>query len=480
MRDHSRRSRAVSALGLLLAACLSPSDASPPALELPASSAPAEDLATWWTRFQDPQLDALIAHALEHNQDLAIAAARVLEAAALVRNADDWLPDANFSASAGRNETSDKNAFPRFAGIDRDNSAHAASVDITWELDLWGRIRAAHDAALADLLQNRENLHGARAAIAAQTAQSYFRLVAIDLRLRLSEDTLQNRRDVQRIQQRRLALGTGTPLEAHQAEADAEAVASLLPRLHQAQTSAARALLLLTGEQPAALQSPALQRRADLPSPPPVPPDLPSDLLARRPDIRAAEAALAAASARVDEARARYFPTIRLTGSIGQQSESLTDLFVSPATVWAFAASIFQPLTGLREIDAQHDAAQARRLQAEAGYVRTVQTAFAEAYDAIGTRAASHDTLTAQQRRIDALQNAERVATARHDAGAGSFLDLLDARRDLLTVRQERIDTAADELVATVDVYRALGGGWSEAAPAPAGASGGGSDGASR
>lgn len=449
------------ALALLLAAaCGTPAPIAKPELELPPAVTPAEDLAAWWARFGDRDLDALLVRVLDHNQDLAIAAARVLEAAALVRNADDLLPDANLSASAGRTQTSDRNAFPRFAGIDRRNSAHAVGLDVTWELDLWGRIRAGNDAAVADLLKNREDHNGVRAALAAQAAQSYFRLVAIDRRLQLAEATLQNRTDALRIQQRRQQAGTGTALEVHQAEAEVEAVAGTLPRLRQAQASAERALLVLAGDSPQAIATPLLPRRADLPAPPPVPAGLPSDLLARRPDVRAAEAALAASSARVAEARGRYFPTIRLTGNVGQESESLSDLFIGPAAIWGFAGSLVQPLFALRKIDAQVDAAEARRLQAEAGYVLTVQRAFAEVYDALGSRTASHDTLASQARRVEALVQAERIAAARHEAGAGAFLDLLDARRALLAVQQERIDTAADELVATVDVYRALGGGW--------------------
>ncbi len=453
------RATLLSAL-LLTAACGTARYEPPPTLDLPASDVPAEDLAAWWSRFGDQDLDALIVRVLEHNRDLAAASARVLEAAALVRNADDLLPVANLNASAGRNQSSDRNAFPRFAGIDRRNSAHSIGLDVTWELDLWGRIRAGSDAATADLLAKRENLHGVRAALAAQAAQSYFRLVAIDRQLQLAEETLANRTDALRIQQRRQQSGTGTPLEVHQAEAEVEAVTATLPRLRQAQASAERALLVLAGASPQAIATPLVVRRADLPAPPQVPPGLPSDLLARRPDVRAAEAALAAASARVTEARTRYFPTIRLTGNVGQESESLANLFTGPAAVWSFAGSLVQPLLGLRKIDAQVDSAQARRLQAEADYVRTVQTAFAETYDALGARTASHDTLTAQARRVDALQNAERIAASRHAAGAGAFLDLLDARRALLAVRKERIDTAADELAATVDVYRALGGGW--------------------
>lgn len=452
------------ALLALFAACSVPTPP-PPRPELPPLTAAAEDLTAWWSRFADADLDALLQRVLVHNTDLAAAAARVLEAAALVRNADDLLPVADLRASAGRNQTSDRNAFPRFAGIDRRNSSHAIALDVTWELDLWGRVRAANDAAAADLLQKEQTRHALRAALAAQAAQSYFRLVAIDRRLAVAEATLQNRQEALRIQQARHRAGTGTQLEVHQAEAELEAVAATLPRLRQAQQVAARALLLLAGDAPAQIAVPLLPRASALPVPPAIPAGLPADLLTRRADVRAAEAGLAAASARLAEAKSRYFPTIRLTATAGQESESLADLFTSPATIWNLAGGLTQPLLGLRKIEAQADAAEARRLQAEADYVRAVQTAFAEAYDALGARSASREALQRMTRREELLRAAERIAAARHQAGESAFLELLDAQRNLLAVQQERIDTAADELVATVDVYRALGGGWE---PGPA------------
>ncbi|MCA8974983.1 MAG: TolC family protein, partial [Planctomycetes bacterium] len=188
--------------------------------------------------------------------------------------------------------------------------------------------------------------------------------------------------------------------------------------------------------------------------------DLPSDLLARRPDVAAAEAGLAGASSRVVEARSRYFPSIRLTGRYGQESESLADLFKGAATIWDLAGGLVQPIFNLHQIDAGVDAAEARCARAEAEYVRTVQAAFTEAYDALSARSANGATLAAEQRHLTALEEAERIAALRHDAGVGSYLELLDVRRSLLAVRSARIDTAAAELRATIDVYRALGGGW--------------------
>jgi multidrug efflux system outer membrane protein len=209
----------------------------------------------------------------------------------------------------------------------------------------------------------------------------------------------------------------------------------------------------------------AIERAATLPQTPTVPEGLPSDLLTQRPDIREAEARLAAAAARIEEARARYFPTIRLTAYGGQESKDLGDLLTSPATAWNLAGGLTQPLFGLKKIDAGFDAAEARGRAAEAMYVKTVQMAFAEIHDALGARSASSTVLQAEQRRITALRAAEKIADARYAAGNGGFFDLLDARRNLLSAQILSVDAAAEHLVATIDIYRALGGGWSPEPP---------------
>jgi multidrug efflux system outer membrane protein len=460
---HAHRAALV-AMATLAAACSIGTDTPPPALQLPpANASPDLDLTTWWTRFGDERLDALVARALAHNPDLLVARARVDEAEALTRSADDLLPLVDLRAGFGRSQTSDRSAFPRFDIVDRRNFTHSIGLDLAYEVDLWGRIRAGDRAALADLAADREAMHAVRAAVAARTAQAFFRLVALDQRLALLRRNEDNRRDALRIQQQRRSAGTGTALEVHQAEADLAAVEVLLPRAEEALAAAERALAVLVGGQPREVAAPQFARRQDLPSPPAVPPDLPADLLQRRPDVRSAEARLRANAARVSEARARYYPTIRLTGSLGQESKDLSDLFISPATVWNLAGGLTQPLFGIRKLDAQFDSAEARRAAAEATYVKTVQEAFAETLDALGAFAATRRTIVALDRRVAALAESERVASARHGAGAGSFLDLLDARRNLLGAENERIDTRLDALLGSIDVFRALGGGFDPA-----------------
>lgn len=455
------RTRALFFVVLSAAACGTAPKVALPPIELPQlDAANHPDLSLWWTAFGDARLRELVERTLANNTELVAAAARVEESAALVRNADDLLPLANVRAGVGRSQTSDRSAFPRFSGIDRRNNTFSVGLDVTYELDLWGRVRAGDRAVLADLAAQSETALTLASSLAAQTAQSYYRLVAIDRRLALLRDTIENRTEAVRIQQRRLDGGTGSELQLRQAQADLAGIEATIPRLVAAQASAERALGVLTGAQPRALAERLVARVEGLPLPPAVPSGLPADLLQRRPDIRAAEARLAAASARVDEARARYFPTISLTGSLGQESKDLSDLFVNPSTVWNLAAGLVQPLFGLRKIGAQVDAAEARRVAAEADYVHVVQTAFAETYDALGTLSASAEIERSQQQQQEALAAAVHIADLRNTAGVGAFLDLLDARRNLLQVETERIDTALERLTATIDVFRALGGGF--------------------
>ncbi len=451
------------ATAALTAACSVGSDAPPPQFELPpASDAAPIDLSTWWTSFGDPDLERMIHRALQDNQDLRAAQARVDETEAIARTVDDLLPLVDLRAGAGRSQTSDRSAFPRFPIVDRRNYTHSIGLDLAYEVDLWGRIRAGDRAALADLAADRETLHAVQATVAARTAQAYFRLIALDERLSLLQATRENRQHALRIQEQRRQAGTGTALEVHQAEADLAAIEVLEPRVEEAHAAAKRALLVLVGGQPRELAAPSVQR-GFLRTPPAVPAGLPADLLQRRPDIRSAEARLAATAARVSEARARYYPTLQLTGSLGQESKDLNNLFLGPSTVWNLAGGLTQPLFGLRKLDAQFDSAEARRRAAEATYVKTVQDAFAETLDAIGALFATKRTITALDRRVAALSESERVASSRHAAGAGSFLDLLDARRNLLAAQNERIDARLDALLGTVDVFRALGGGFAAA-----------------
>ncbi|HSD36444.1 MAG TPA: efflux transporter outer membrane subunit [Rhodocyclaceae bacterium] len=451
----------------VLAACVSTPVAEKPVLELPQSTGGevAQDLGQWWLRYNDPALTALIERALVYNADLKVAAARVAESQALLAvSQSDLFPSLDAYAGASRSKSSEKGAVPRPAGTYLSNDFRAG-LAVAYEVDLWGRVRSANKAAMAQLISSQEAMAGFRSALAAQVARGYFTLLAVDRRLELSRQTLATREDALQVAQKRLAGGTVNGLALQQTVSERDAIAASIPALVAIQAQSERALALLAGDSPRAIVENKIGRsNADvLPPAPVVPEGLPSDLLARRPDVREAEANLAASQARVSQARAMYFPQIVLTGTGGSESAKLSDLFSGPAVVWSLAASLTQPIFGLRQINATVNAAEAREVAFEAAYVKSVQTAFKEVYDALGNLHAANDTLVVQEHRSAALRDSLRIARLRYDAGVSPYLDLLDAQRNLYSVESDTIDAQAVRLNASVDLFRALGGGWDTA-----------------
>ncbi|WP_137939471.1 efflux transporter outer membrane subunit [Chitinivorax sp. B] len=450
----------------VLAGCASGPDYQRPALDLPAAvrteNKPLE-LSRWWAAFNDATLNSLIDDALQHNQDLKIASARVEEARALVDSSRvAYLPQLDAAMTSSRTRPSHRTAGYQ-AGSPNQVTNHQATLNVSYELDLWGKIRRANEAADAELLSSREAKHAAQAAIAAQVAQTYFQLRALDKKVELASKTLDTRDEAMKLQQARFKSGVISSLDLSQAESEREAIAVALPSLKAAQSKTERALALLVGRSPKDIVEGRVARpQADAawPTLPTVPAGLTADVLTQRPDVRQAEAGLVAANARIGEARAQYYPSISLTGAFGSASESLSKLFTGDALMWNVAGSLVQPLVGLKRIDAQVNQVEARKVQQQASYVKTVQTAFKEALDALTSRSAAVEVQTAQNRRLQSLTQATKLASLRYQAGQGSYLELLDSQRNLYSTDLDRVDAEFAALNATVDVFRAFGGGW--------------------
>lgn len=453
----------------VISACASTRPVDKPALEMPVLThpEPAHELSKWWLRFEDMALTQMIERALSHNTDLRAAVARVDAATAELRIArSEFSPSVNAGLSGSRSRSSERvNSQP---GAPQINNHFEGGIDIAYEVDLWGRVRSANDAAIARLQASREAANGLRSALAAQVAQSYFSLLALDQSIALARRTQGTRDEAVTVLRKAVDAGLKSDLDLRQGEAERQVVAAQLPRLEAARARTERALALLTGQSPRAISESAglvaVSPASLLPAPPPIPGGLPSDLLQRRPDIRESEARLAAAQAQVSEARARYYPSIVLTGNVGSASAELSDLFSGPSLVWRLAGGLTQPIFGLRRIEAQVDVASARQREAEAAYVGTVQSAFKEVYDALGKLRAANDTLAPVNARVQALTEALRIATARYQAGSTPFIEALDAERNLLSARSEEIAIREERLSATVNVFRALGGGWGDGA----------------
>lgn len=453
----------------LSSACAVGPDYERPASELPADwSAPVEEASgidRWWLSFGDPRLTAYIDEAFEHNKDLKVAVANVDAAAAALGLARaDYFPDVNGQLDATRSRASENGTFPLPS---TPLTEYGAGLLVDYELDIWGRIRRANEAALADLASDTAVMYGVRSALAANVARTYFRALALSRQLELLERVHATRVDNARLQKVRMDGGLISPYDYEQARSEAAAVAAELPALRAGLRQAVTALGVLRGSEPRALfgdwQSLPVDQAQALPEAPRVPMDLPSDMLRRRPDVRAAEQQLVAANARVGVAVADYFPRISLSAFGGGVSTAFSSLFDGESESWNVGARADLPLTDLNRNAKRVDAAEARRDAAEAAYARTVQTAFKETLDALSLVESNRDVLLAQNERVDALANARRVATARYEAGRIGYLEVLDIERQVRQVEQDQVAARLDLLQATVDLYRALGGGW----PAP-------------
>jgi multidrug efflux system outer membrane protein len=460
---------------LLLSGCLTvgPDYARPP-LELPAGySTPAAEGAVaerWWELFGDPELDRLVEAALAANQDLAVAAARVEEARALAGLARaDRLPRLDAAASGARSRLSEDTATVP-PGFDLERDAFRATAALSFELDFWGRLARAHEAARAELLASEEGRRNVRLGVVAGVAIAWFDLAAYDRQLDLARSTAESRRETVRLQRLRFDAGTISELDLSRAESELAAAESAVPQLDRLRRQTENRLGVLLGRFGGETPRPPAIAPAKLPV---APAGLPSELLVRRPDVAAAEQALVAANARVGAARAALFPSITLTGYAGSESQELSDLLSSGTGIWNVAAGLLQPIFHGGRLRRGVEAAEARHRQALAAYTKAVQSAFAEVEDALVARRTGAEERAALSRQVAALGRARHLATLRYEAGEAAYLEVLDAERSLFLAELALAAAERGEAAAAVDLFKALGGGWQPASPASAPAAGG-------
>jgi len=438
-----------------------------PQTDLPAawSSAPAQSLQVgerWWMLYGDNALDALVTEAFEHNRDLALAVARVDEARALSRVANaQFYPSIDATAQRDRSRSSEVAPVPIPASALERNS-YRAQLNVSYELDLWGRLRGASDAARAELLATEAARETVRVALGADVVRSYFTLLALDAQIEATQRTLALREDNLKLQRVRNTAGLIGDFPLRQLEAELSAAQAQLPALERDRVSEALALAVLLGRSPRAITESTVKRAADLnEAPPPVAPEgLPSDLLLRRPDIVQAEQRLIAMNARIAAARAALFPRIALTGYLGSESGALRDLFSGPALIWQLAVGLTQPIFQAGRLSGEIDATKAREQQALAQYQKAVQEAFREVQQALSAQTRAREIFEAESARAAALRDTLRLARIRYDNGLVSQLEVIDAERNLLAADLNRADALRARRVAVADLVRALGGGW--------------------
>ena len=463
------RPRALLLGALLLPGCLAGPDYHRPDVVVPADwrTGPEQgnslaDLA-WWDVFDDPSLQELIRDAFGANRDVQVAVARVFEARAqlgVARAALFPLVDAGASYYYTRPYSQNSfflESFPPGAPVPTGNDLQA-SVDLTFELDLWGRLRRATEAARAELLASEDKWRAVLITLVADVARAYFDLLELDRELEIARRTLQTREASLDLQRRRAERGLSTQLDVQRAAAEVAVAAATVPDLERRIAQTENGLNVLLGRNPG-----PVQRGAPLDAqrvPPEVPAGLPSALLERRPDIRQAEQNMIAANARIGEAKAAFFPRVSLTGMFGVESVSLSNLFTGPSRVWQAGPTLTVPLFTAGRISNTVRANEARQQQALAQYLQTIERAFREVDDALVFHRKVREIRAEQERRVAATRQALFLANLRYERGLATYLDVLDQERQLFRAELELASTTRDQLTAVVQVYKALGGGW--------------------
>jgi len=424
----------------------------------------------WWTRFNDPVLTALVEEALKNNQDLAQSMARIESAAAQVGVATSAImPYINGAASASSDSASTKTANWSPQAI-RTPTTYQGGLSAAWELDFWGKARNAH-TALSDVLMNTVVGHEAlRLSVAGQTAQSYFALLALDMQLRTARRTLASREEAFTIYTSRYKQGDITELDWQRARAEVETARAQVHTSTVAVDKAEAGLAVLLGCSPRDIISRAMPRGQEiglLPAPPVLPAGLPSELLERRPDIRAAEYMIMAYNANIGVARAQFFPSISLTGMLGTLSASVGALFTNPAATWSYGVTGSMPLLDFGRTWYNVKDAEAQKRAAIAVYRKTVQSAFEDIRVSLTSQREADAIVQSMRIQVESLRRSVEIARLQYDNGYTDYLTVLDAERQLFSAELQLAVALQDRLSAVVSVCMALGGGWEDPAKGP-------------
>jgi len=414
----------------------------------------------WFDVFKDDRLQDMVRTALVQNYDLREAMARVDAARAnLGITRADQFPVVDASADVTAMRFSSAGAFPLPQGFPPQRTFGSVAMNlVSFEADIWGRLRRATEAARAELLSSDDNRKAAITTVIADVAGAYFNLLELDMELVIARRTLAGREDSLQLIRTREAGGVATLLEVREGEQLVYGAAQVIPGTEQQIEQTENAIKLLLGEPPGGITRGRTLLEQEVP--PSVPPGLPSSLLERRPDIRSAEQNLVAANANIGVAKAAYFPRISLTGFLGFQSTELSSLFSGSTNAWQFFPQVTQPIFNGGRLKSNVRLAEAQQQIALVQYDRVIQNAFREVSDALVQYRQTKEIRTQRELLQAALQDRSRLAYMRYRGGVGTLLNALDADRDLFEAELGLAQTRRDELLALVQLYRALGGGW--------------------
>jgi outer membrane protein, multidrug efflux system len=431
----------------------------------PASTNSFADLG-WWQVFQDPQLTAYLGEALTNNWDIQIAAARVLQAEAALRIArSQFFPTINAGGDLVTSRASENGpSWSPSSTLNPQRGYGDVFVSMpAYEVDLWGKIRRANEAARARLLATKDAQRTVRQTLVAQVATAYLELLALDYDLEIAQRTYQARSNSLVLTAAREEGGVAAMQDVAQAKILVYGAEASIVDIQRQREQQENTLCFLLGRNPGSLQRgagfAAQQVRPEVPA------GLPSALLERRPDIQTAEQLLVAANADIGQAKAAFYPQLALTGFYGYQSVALSDLFTSGSRTWQFGPVIIMPLFTGGRLRANLKVTQAQYQEALATYRKTVQNAFREVSDSLIAYQRTREFRERQEERTQANRQATELANIRYDGGVTSYLEVLYNEQELFTAELNLAQAQLNELLSVVSLYRSLGGGWQTPAP---------------
>ena len=413
----------------------------------------------WWEGFQDSQLNALIREALSNNYDVRAAAARVQQfKSALKVDQSAEYPQASYDLNVGRDRLTENNQVPLPAYVAPMYYQHIVAADASYELDLWGRVRRSTEAGLAELLYSEEGQRTVVLTLVSDVASAYLQLLSLDKQLQISRETLKNREDALKLSEDRFTGGVSSALELAQVKALYEEAAAAVPDYEKRVELQENALSVLVGRNPGPITRGSTFDALTLPG---VPGGLPSDILKRRPDVRAAEQLIVASNARIGEAKTEYFPTLSLTSQVGFESSELYNwLHGSSMFGELFGGSITGTIFNGGKIGADVDKAKAITDENTAKYQKTVQTAFSDVDNALISHKKTGEQAAAIDLEVNALKDYAHLAEQRYEGGYSSYIEVLVAERSLYTAEIADVQAKSDNYTALVGIYKAMGGGW--------------------
>ncbi|HEX4329973.1 MAG TPA: efflux transporter outer membrane subunit [Burkholderiales bacterium] len=418
--------------------------------------------ADWWTLYGDATLNDLVASAQKNSADIRLATAQLEEARAALREANAGLfPEIDAGLSDNASRVSSVTAVPVPSGIPLTRPDKRAAISTAFELDFWGRLRRGTEAARAATLSSQYGRDTVAITLAATTSQAYFLLRATDAQIAVTRETLRAREESLEVTKNRSNAGISSDLDVQQAIGARSDAILQLQELQRQRKIVEHQLGVLTGNLALRIAPGTLD---NLPAPPVPPTGLPSALLERRPDVRSAEQNLVAANARIGVAKAAMFPTISLTGFLGGESTDFSNLLSMPARIWNLGFAMTLPLFDAGRISARTEQAEARQRQSVASYQRAVETAFRETADAVSNLYASTQSEAEYKVKVDAARLALELSRTRYEAGYSAYLEVLDSQRTANDAELAMIRNRQLRLAYSVDLMKALGGGWAAGA----------------